>query len=139
MPDVSDAPAENLSRQAGDEPSPPGRYKFAGRIYRYDYGRIVARLGKVPDAALAREISMPSTAQLHRFRRQLGLPAADRAAGVLPYLGTQPDTVLARAAGCAPATIAARRRARGIPKYHGSKRRADDLLREYVKQLEAER
>lgn len=112
----------------------PGGYWFNGRRVKYDYGRVLARLGKVTDAALAAEIGAPR-GYVFRLRRRLGIPKCDKAAAALPWLGKVPDRELARRCGVDARTIKRRREERGIKPASLARHRADQLLRSYVEAL----
>ena len=113
---------------------PAGRYWFGGRWWRYDYGRVAARLGKVTDASLALELGAPPGC-VSRLRRQLGIPVHDKLAAVVPWLGRVPDRELARRHGVSAQAVQQRRRALGIKPASLVKFKADALLRDYVAAL----
>lgn len=124
---------QDLSTQP---PDPPGRYWFAGRWRRYNYARVIGRLGTLTDTQLAAEISMTDGGrQMRKFRDQLGIAAHDRFAKLDPHLGRIPDARLARHFRVDPRTVARRRQARGIPPAGRRRAHADRLLREYVSAL----
>lgn len=118
-------------------PSPPGKYWFAGRYRRYDYGRIVTRLGRQTDVSLGREISAP-TREVWRLRQELGIPRYDALRGLESLLGVYTDGRLAREAGCAIETVRHRRRQLGIPRANVRRAHANEKLAELIARLREE-
>ncbi len=95
---------------------------------------MAARLGKVTDASLAVELGAPAGC-VSRLRRQLGIPAYDKLAAVVPWLGRVPDRELARRHGVSAQAVLLRRRALGIKPANLVRFKADALLRDYVAAL----
>lgn len=133
-------PPEQLPLFSGEtalEGSPravPGGYLFAGKVYKYDYGAVVARLGKAPDRQLALEIGCQRD-YLRRLRVQLGIPAYRKYPGLDRELGKVPDARLARRYGCSVATVAYRRKQRGIPPADPRQDTARRKLAAYIEEL----
>jgi hypothetical protein len=114
------------------------RYAVAGTWRAYDFGAILARLGRASDAALAREIGCPRRDDVRRLRVALGIPAHDRGACLDAHLGRVPDARLARHFKLSRNTVAARRRRKGMPPANRRRANADRKLRYYVVTLKKE-
>lgn len=137
-------PPENLSRKVGrrappacQNPDPPGAYLWGGRPVRYNYARIGARLGTVPDSHLAVEISAPGSL-VSEQRRRLGIPRYSPVRALRPWLGRIPDRALARHFSIHAATITRERNRLGIPPADRVAANADARLRSYIEAMNRE-
>lgn len=125
---------------AAPDPRPPspagvGLYQFGGRRVRLDYERIFPRLGRLPDAVLAAEISAaPST--VRRLRYRFRIRGHDRLAFLDQYLGRIPDRRLHLKFGIARTTLLRRRRKLGIARAPRKAYNADQRIAEYLRLME---
>jgi hypothetical protein len=95
---------------------------------------VAARLGKVTDTELAREICAPRS-EVAKLRRHLGIAPFRQVEKADPWLGRVPDRELARRYGVHRHTIRRRREELGRPPVDMVKVRADALLQGYVQAL----
>lgn len=118
-----------------DPPSPPGRYRYGGKIRRHDWPRILPLLGKHPDRHLARLIGADEdTVAIER--KILGIPRYRWWRGFEHLFGKLPDPELARRAGVHPKTVQRVRAERGIPPLPRSQISAAHKLRDYLNEMD---
>jgi len=92
---------------------------------------VLARLGKVSDAAIARQAGC-TRAEIARIRKRAGIAPFDALAKHMRRLGVQRDRDVAAAAGCSTSTVSRRRRALGIRRADRKRIEAQEFLRRYV-------
>lgn len=96
--------------------------------------RVASRLGQVPDAVLAREISA-GWWDVRRLRERKRVAKCYRRRSVDVHLGTAPDRVIARRSGLSWRSVIRRRHELGVPAFGRKRAAAQRGIVAYIEDL----